>query len=98
MSKVRRDQLRHVTGGNAVHINGESVNIYFARLAYRCAVCFGELEIAGAGVRCAANNEHRRFVRKDDVEKIKQQQDKNVNDLAEFYQIVDGKVIIKNGN
>jgi DNA-directed RNA polymerase subunit RPC12/RpoP len=95
MSKVNRDRLRHAVGGHSIKINGKILNIHFARIAYRCEECLGELELHNAGIRCKAQCGGRGFITKAEAEAIKQNQTQNIETLKEFYQIIDGKVVIK---
>lgn len=97
MTRIARKAARR-TGGHDIKIDGRSINIYLARMVYRCGECFGDLERSGAGLRCQANNEHRGFIHRDVAKKIQQQQAQNVEALSEIYEIIDGKVVIKNGN
>ena len=88
--------FRHRTyGGHSIKIQGKQVNIYFARLVYRCAECYGELAIKNFGLVCKAHPGHRFYVHQREVEALEEKQAKNVNELSNIYDIVDGKVVVK---
>jgi hypothetical protein len=78
-----------------VKINGRMVDLYGARIVYRCAVCLGDLRIVNSGLKCKADETHRGFVHRDEVARLQEQQAKNLETLNQFYDIVDGKVIIR---
>ena len=82
-------------GGHKININGEWVNIHYARLVYRCAICLSGLKRVDAGLKCKQDESHRGFVHQTEVKRLEAQQQQNIQELEQFYDIVDGKVIIK---
>lgn len=95
MSRVKRELRRQTVGGHAIKINGEVLNIHFVRIAYRCADCLGTLEIHNAGVRCKAQCGGKRFITKQEAEKLEQQRREQMAEVESAYEIVDGKIIYK---
>ena len=79
----------------SIKIDGKIYDLFTARIVHRCAECFSELELFGAGMRCKENHEHRRFLHRDEVAEILNRQNQNIESLKEVYQIIDGKVVIK---
>jgi len=94
MSRFSRNE-RNTRVTPRIKIQGEWIDLYTARIVYKCAQCFGDLELHNAGLRCKDNHEHGQFVHRDEIAKLRKQQAQNVEALEEFYQIVDGKVVIK---
>ena len=94
MSRVKR-QMRNTRISHAVKINGEWINIAFARIVYRCAVCHSELKRRDAGLVCIRDDSHRRFIKQADAEKIQRGWRRNQSDLNQFYIIKNGKVELK---
>ena len=82
-------------GGHKIKIKGKLVNIHLARITYKCQVCHGSLERHNMGLRCIANRNHRGFVHQKQVEQVSKAQQENIKQLSSFYEIVNGKVIIK---
>lgn len=81
---------------HSVMIQGQHINITLARITYRCGHCLSELRIAdGVSLKCTTNPEHRGFVHRKEAARIREQQETNIKQLHQFYQIVDGKVTIK---
>lgn len=95
MRSVKSQQRRRVTGGHSIKIGGKMVNNYFARIAYRCADCLGELEIHGAGVRCKARCGCRRFITKAEAEEIKENQREQMAEVESAYEIINGQIVYK---
>lgn len=94
MSRVKR-QMRNTRTSHAIHINGQWVNIDFARIVYRCAECYSELKRQGAGLVCVRDDKHRRFIHQRDVETIRARQAKDLADVESAYEIKDGQIIPK---
>ncbi|GIK42417.1 MAG: hypothetical protein BroJett011_62500 [Chloroflexota bacterium] len=92
---MKRNRLGHPTGPT-MRIGGKVVSRITARYDYRCAECLGALEYWNAGVRCATSSAHRGFVHKSEAARLRAAQQKNIKQLSEVYEIVDGKVRIKN--
>jgi hypothetical protein len=83
---------------NFIKINGKRVDLFSAKFVYRCEECHASLNYRGAGLICSRNPTHRGFIHRNEAARIEALQATNVNQLSDFYQIVDGKVVIKNGN
>jgi DNA-directed RNA polymerase subunit RPC12/RpoP len=94
MTRIAR-RAAMTTGGHAIKIGGENVNIYYAKIVYKCAECLGDLERHNMGLRCKADCNHRRFIHRDEVEKIKQQQREQMAEVEASYEIVDGQIVYK---
>lgn len=94
MSRVKR-KIRNTRISHAVHINGQWVNIDFARLVYRCAECHGELKRHNAGLVCVNDPNHRRFIHQNDVAAIEAKQAKQMAEVEDVYEIKDGKIVVK---
>lgn len=94
MSRVKR-QMRNSRPAHEIKINGHWVDIAFARIVYRCAECHGELKRHNAGLICAANPNHRRFIHQRDVETIRARQAKELADVESAYEIKDGQIVPK---
>lgn len=94
MSRFNRRE-RRIIDTPIMKINGKRIDIYTARIVYKCAECFGDLERHNFGLRCKENHEHRFFVHRDEIAELQKQQSKNIDELKEVYEIVDGKVMIK---
>lgn len=92
-----KKDIRTRTYGNSnfININGRRVDLYSARIVYRCEECHAPLNIKGAGLKCSENSRHRGFIHRNEVTRIQETQAANVNQLGEIYQIVDGKVTVK---
>jgi hypothetical protein len=97
VSEFSRNERRR-RGPMSIKISGKMYDLFTARIVFKCELCLGDLELHNAGLRCKTNHEHRGFVHRDEVAKLKLQQEENINSLKEVYQIIDGKVVIKNGN
>ena len=95
---AHRDKLRSFNSSVTMRIGGEVVNKIVARYAYRCAECLSELKYHNNGLACSANVAHQGFVHKKEAARIAELQKENIKELEKFYEIVDGKVVIKNGN
>lgn len=96
MSRVKR-QMRNSRQPHEIKINGRWLDISFARIVYRCAVCHGPLKRHNAGLICADNPNHRRFIHQRDVEVIEAQQTKEMADIESAYEIKDGQIVPKKG-
>lgn len=96
MSKVKL-QMRNTRISHAIKINGELINIDFARIVYRCAVCHSELKKQNAGLVCARDTKHRRFIHQREVEAIKAQRTKEQANIEANYEIRDGQIVPKKG-
>jgi hypothetical protein len=83
---------------NFININGKRVDVYSAKIVYRCEECHAPLNYKGAGLVCSHNPTHRGFIHRTEAARIDAAQAININQLSDFYQIVDGKVVIRNGN
>lgn len=80
---------------NFLKIGGKRVDLFSAKIVYRCEECHATLNYKGAGVVCSANKDHRGFIHRNEVAKIQAQQTQNINQLNEFYIIENGQVKIK---
>ena len=65
MSRVKR-AARHGSGTWEVRIDGQTVNVHFARIVYRCAVCLSVLQVLDHGLKCKVDTTHRGFVHRDE--------------------------------
>ena len=83
---------------NFITINGKRVDIYSAKIVYRCEECHASLAYRGSGLTCSEKRNHRGFIHRAEVAKIIEQQQHNIDDLEKFYEIKNGKVVIKNVN
>lgn len=92
MSRTK-DRIRNTHISHAIKIQGESINIDFARIVYRCIECFGELKRQDAGLVCVNDTTHRRFIHQRDVEAIKAEQARQLADVESAYKIKDGQVV-----
>ena len=95
---AHRDNIRNYNAPATMRIGGEVVNKIVARYAYRCAECLNELKYHNNGLACAANVAHQGFIHKTEAAKVAELQKENIKELEQFYSIVDGKVVIKDGN
>ena len=86
---------RPTEGGHTLKIGGKLVNILLARIVYKCEECHGDLKRVDMGLKCIANPNHRGFIHRDEAEAIQARQAKNVEQLEQVYEIVDGKVTVK---
>jgi len=75
-----------------VMIQGRAINITLAKITYRCGHCLAPIRIKDTGLKCTVNPEHKGFIHRDKAEKIKDQQNRNIKQLEQFYKIVDGEV------
>lgn len=73
MSKVRHN-IRRTTGDLKMKINGKLVDIYLAKITYKCIHCLGDLELYNAGVRCKENSNHYGFIHRDEASKFSQEE------------------------
>jgi hypothetical protein len=93
-----RNKIRTYNAPATMRIGGEVVNKIVARYAYRCAECLGELKYHNNGLACAANVAHQGFIHKKEAAQTAELQKENIKELEQFYSIIDGKVVIKNGD
>jgi hypothetical protein len=85
-----------VRGGHDLHIKGKVVNIHLAKIVYKCEQCWADLIPHGMGLVCANDSAHRGFIHRKEIQEIQRIQEKEVEDLlADHFEIVDGKVVIK---
>lgn len=96
MSVKRREAF--VRGQATIKINGKTLNLYFAKQVYRCAECLSPLRYRNSGLACSENDEHRGFIHREEAEAIRARQEANVEKLSSVYEIVDGKVVVRDGN
>lgn len=89
---------RLARGGWNLKIKGKFVNIYLAKIVYKCEICQGDLAQKGKGLCCRENSEHRGFIHRDEVKALKQKQEESLSVLSGFYAIEGGKVIVRNAN
>lgn len=92
---AHRDRLRNYNAPSTMLIGGEVVNKIVARYAYRCAECLGELKYHNNGLACATNVAHQGFIHKKKAAQVAKLQKENIKELEQFYEIVDGKIVIK---
>lgn len=83
------------TGGWEIHIKGKLYNVHFARIVFKCEECFSDLRLRNHGLVCTANEEHRGFIHRKNVEQLRAERAKNVEVLKEIYEIKDGKIVVK---
>ncbi len=94
MTRLARRYAR-ATGLGTVTIAGKLYDTNYARLVFRCEVCHGELRRHNHGLVCIGNDTHRGFIHQRDVAAIQARQTQNTETLNEFYQVVNGKVVVK---
>lgn len=80
---------------NFIKIGGKRVDLFSAKIVYRCEECHASLNYKGAGVVCSQNKDHRGFIHRNEAAKIQAQQTQNINQLNDFYTIENGKVQVK---
>lgn len=80
---------------NYVKIGDKRVDLFSAKIVYKCEQCHAQLSYKGAGLVCSANPSHKGFIHRNEVRAIREKQAQNVNQLSDFYQIVNGKVVLK---
>lgn len=90
MRRIRNTYISH-----AITINGERVNIDYARIVYKCAECLGDLKRHNAGLVCKTDPNHRRFIHRNEGAKIKAMQAEQLKQVAAIYEIVDGQITTK---
>lgn len=90
---MKRNRLSHPTGP-VIRINGQTVSLTVARYDYRCQDCLGELRYKDGRVICSANQSHTGFIHKKEAVKLQERQTSNIQELSNFYQIKEGKVVI----
>lgn len=83
------------TGLGTVVIGGKIYDTNYARIVFRCEVCHGELKRRNHGLVCATDEAHRGFIHQRNVAAIQARQVQNTETLNEFYQVVNGKVVVK---
>ena len=83
---------------NFIKIGDKRVDIYSAKIVYLCEECHAILKYKGAGLECSHSSNHRGFIHRREAAQIQNQQEQNIKELEAFYEIKDGKVIIKNGD
>lgn len=94
MSRFSRNE-RNMRDTPVVKIGGKRIDIYTARIVYKCAECFGDLERHNFGLRCKDSHEHRRFLHRDEVAEIQQQQREQMAEVQLAYKIVNGEIVYK---
>jgi len=92
---AHKSKFRTFNSSVTMRIGGEVVNKIVARYAYRCSECLGELRYHNNGLACAVNVAHQGFIHKNEAVRIVELQKENIKELEQFYEIVDGKVVIK---
>lgn len=92
---MRNIKTRLSGNNNFIKINDKRVDLFSAKIIYRCEQCHALLKYHNAGLICTENPKHRGFIHRNEVARIQAQQAANVNQLNDFYKIVNGKVIIK---
>lgn len=95
---MRNIKTRSYGTNNFININGQRIDVFSAKIVYRCEQCHAPLNYKGAGLVCSKNPAHRGFIHRNEAAAIETAQTKNINELNQFYVIVDGKVTVKNGN
>jgi len=90
--------MRNTHTSHAVKIGGELVNVAFARIAYRCAECLGELTRRDAGLVCASDDNHRGFIKQAKAAEIKLERIKQLTKIEDTYKIVDGEIVARGDN
>ncbi len=83
------------TVGHTIKIEGRVLNILFAKIVYRCAICHCKLERRRVGLECLLDETHRGFVHRDDAKKIKAKVDEQTNEIEAAYEIVGGVIVAK---
>lgn len=71
---MSRRNIRQTPGDLKMKINGQLVDIFLARIVYKCIHCLGDLEVHNAGVRCSENSNHYGFIHRDDAIKFTEQE------------------------
>ena len=94
MSKNRR--IKRLPGMVSITIDNKTLPITLARFTYRCEVCNGELSQIDNRLHCKQNAQHRGLIHQSEAAARQTRQTNNLADLP--YQIIDGKVVLKNGN
>jgi hypothetical protein len=92
---ARNIKTRSYGQSNFIKINDKRVDLFSARIVYRCEACHAPLKLHNAGLICTENPQHRGFIHRNEVARIQAQQATNINQLSDFYEIVNGKVVIK---
>lgn len=90
MNKNKRYGTEHF-----IKIGDKRVDIYSAKIVYRCEECHASLNYHNAGLICSQNKDHRGFIHRNEAATIQKQQTENINQLNEFYTIENGKVVSK---
>ena len=97
MSRLARREAR-TRGGATVRISGKTVNLYYARIVYRCEECLGDLELRNAGLVCKADHNHKGFIHRDDATIAAASRAKKAEAVQENYNIIGGKLVYKGDN
>ena len=95
MSYYRRRRPSKKRDGMSIKIRGEKFDLFTARIVFKCAECFGDLELKDAGLRCKVDHAHRRYIHRDEVAKVHQQQREQMAEVEATYEIIDGKIVYK---
>ena len=97
MSRLARKEAR-TTGGATVRICGKVVNLYLARIVYRCEECLGELELWNAGIICKVDHSHKGFVHQTEAAKIAEYKQQLTSVVEGAYEIKNGILVYKGDN
>lgn len=89
---------QHAQTANRIKIGGKWHMTAYARIVYRCEECHAELRNYNHGLRCKANLGHRGFIHRDRASEIESAQADNQHELNQFYEIKDGKVVLRDAN
>ena len=93
MSRFRRSP--RVVGGHSIKINGQLLNVHYARIVYKCAECFGDLERHDFGLRCQNDHGHRHFIHRDEAEKIRASRCEQLDEIEAAYEIINDQIVYK---
>lgn len=80
---------------HSIKINGQDVNIDFARIVYRCAECLGRLRRKDAGLVCCNNEQHRGFIHRNEAATVAAERVAQMENVEAVYEIVDGQIVVK---
>jgi len=89
---------QHAQTANRIKIGGEWHMTAYARIIFRCEECLGELRNRNHGLCCRTNPAHRGFIHRDKAAEIESAQADNQDKLNQFYEIRNGKVVVRNAN
>lgn len=62
MAHCRKTTATRGTGEATMNINGRTYSKYLAKIIFKCAVCFSDLQYRNAGLACSVDPAHRGFV------------------------------------